>query len=1009
MLFSSKRKNLMLFLVVLFVIGFSSLAFTKAIQSGSGSKRLDIFHYHNVGNIWMRISNYGFFGSGDDVTPQWPSLEYPGGSGIDYLYQGALWFGACKQRRNSYGDELYWQNADQDETGTTNVGFGRVIDTLVSVGFDGDADMYEYLPAYNQLEENALGSLYDENNLSDGVLESSIREQQMGIDDDGDGLIDEDPAGFAFPYRHSVPSQFSTFSSGTNEFHGEVDSTQCDVGEINDNIDIWFPLGFLDLGFYDTDSLYNFARPQDDDGDGLQDEDGYPLSEQDYLGYYYDYSPFGTSGERTWGSGTGQEHKPLNVRVRQVSFQWSYEYIKNLIYVEFDITNMNPLDTLYDCAMGIYMDCDVGPQSWGGDPRSLEDISSYVSGEGYEFAYTYDADQDGGLTTGYIGARVCTPDPDQLDFACWTWKRGDGPHDGDPNTQDNRNQKYWLLTDRNPDDNKFTSLRDEPETQESDPCDTRFLFGFCGNMKGLTEPDTASWNLAPYETMKIVIGIFPGESPEEIKRTSEWSKIIYGEAQTLTTVILPDTFKHYEAPGPPDYPKMTCQQSEDGDSVFVYWDNRSEFTVDRMNVTKGAIGWQEETGNNFLDSYIDNYDEQLEEYGYFPAEFAPWDTLSNGEIDYTKPINRNDNASVNPWTADRLRHDFQGYTLWKRSKSGLEGAWTKVGRWDKIDTPQDFADYSVCQNLEDPTYEVNFGGFLGINNGLPQSHIVDGNDIVYGDTTSWTNYYRFDDLYSFTKIAVGDTVYGTPLYNTLDSIDVIAECTGVKEQEALLFKNPNPNISDELFLALYDDALIPLDGHLGQSHPQGLTELKEERLSRRYYKYTIEYPDKGVENYISVTTFDRGIPDKDLQSLESGKDANMKTIFPGPAAKNKMDNIYVVPNPYLGQSKFDGRRANDDKGDRSKRIWFVNLPENCTIKIFTLAGDLVDKIEHNGAHSVDVINPSKASPTGISASGIHEWDMLSRYDQIIASGIYLYSVEDHDSGYRKVDKFVIIK
>ena len=42
--------------------------------------------------IFGCVSNYGF-GSGDDITPPWPSLEYPGGSGVDYLYQGALWFG----------------------------------------------------------------------------------------------------------------------------------------------------------------------------------------------------------------------------------------------------------------------------------------------------------------------------------------------------------------------------------------------------------------------------------------------------------------------------------------------------------------------------------------------------------------------------------------------------------------------------------------------------------------------------------------------------------------------------------------------------------------------------------------------------------------------------------------------------------------------------------------------------------------------------------------------------
>ena len=48
----------------------------------NSNKKFDLVNYHNIGNIWLRVSNYGFFGSGYAVSPQWPSLEYPGGSAI---------------------------------------------------------------------------------------------------------------------------------------------------------------------------------------------------------------------------------------------------------------------------------------------------------------------------------------------------------------------------------------------------------------------------------------------------------------------------------------------------------------------------------------------------------------------------------------------------------------------------------------------------------------------------------------------------------------------------------------------------------------------------------------------------------------------------------------------------------------------------------------------------------------------------------------------------------------
>jgi hypothetical protein len=166
-----------------------------------------------------------------------------------------------------------------------------------------------------------------------------------------------------------------------------------------------------------------------------------------------------------------------------------------------------------------------------------------------------------------------------------------------------------------------------------------------------------------------------------------------------------------------------------------------------------------------------------------------------------------------------------------------------------------------------------------------------------------------------------------------------------------------------------------------------------------------------VEYYVALTAYDRGIPSHELNALETGRDsdANMQIFFPGTLARKGIENVYVIPNPYLGRSKFDGRRENDEKGDKSRRLWFVNLPERCAIKIYTLAGDLVKEIQHDGAYESDILNVSKDASKGIAASGMHAWDLLSRHHQIIAPGVYLFSVENKADGARKVGKFVIIK
>ncbi|MEA3475004.1 MAG: lamin tail domain-containing protein [Candidatus Cloacimonadota bacterium] len=463
-------KKIALIVIILTLVCISLSA--RQVKEGSepSTKMLDIFKIHDIGAFQLRTSNYGCLGSGDDVVPQWPSLEFPKGSGIDYLYIGALWFGASKQRRNEYGQILYWQNPEHEETGTTNMGFGRVIDTLTTVGFDGDADMYELLPAYNPLEENALGAQYYQYNSSDSTLKFYYSDGIPNYDDDEDGLIDEDPIGM-----------------------------------------IGFP--------YDPDSIFCFTMPYDDDGDSLVDEDGGYYGAENIMSYSYDYSPFGTPGTRWWGGWNfGQGHTPLNIAVKQESFCWNGYKIEKLALLKTTIYNMNELDTLFDYTLGYFFDCDIGPQSWSSSARSTEDVSTYYLGDEYEFPYSYDYDGDGGLTEGYAAAKIFSP---QLyaNYACWTWEVGDGPYDESPARD--RNEKYWLMTDRNPNEDKYISLRDYPNAQVNDPCDTRFLYAYYGDMNGFIAPTDSSLNIAPGDSAVIYSTIFLGDNFDELTEIAD--------------------------------------------------------------------------------------------------------------------------------------------------------------------------------------------------------------------------------------------------------------------------------------------------------------------------------------------------------------------------------------------------------------------------------------------------------------------------------------------------------
>jgi len=249
-----------------------------------------------------------------------------------------------------------------------------------------------------------------------------------------------------------------------------------------------------------------------------------------------------------------------------MSFAWSNDYVKDIIYMEYDITNMSATDTLFDCVMGIYMDADCGPQD-------NEDVSGYVRGEGYEFAYSRDADGDGGATPGYVGVTLCSPVPEDINLTCWYWGVGNGSNDHYPlnyvAATKTANEKYWLLTDRNPRGGvSYLRLCDENQTNSwfempaNNPKDTRFLYAIHGRyeddkngtvptaINGYVNPiHSEVWNLLPKQTMKIVVAVFAGNSLKEAMEQANRSKVVYQNPQRLSSITLPDIMPHFEILG----------------------------------------------------------------------------------------------------------------------------------------------------------------------------------------------------------------------------------------------------------------------------------------------------------------------------------------------------------------------------------------------------------------------------------------------------------------------------
>ena len=117
-----------------------------------------------------------------------------------------------------------------------------------------------------------------------------------------------------------------------------------------------------------------------------------------------------------------------------------------------------------------------------------------------------------------------------------------------------------------------------------------------------------------------------------------------------------------------------------------------------------------------------------------------------------------------------------------------------------------------------------------------------------------------------------------------------------------------------------------------------------------------------------------------------------------------MDEIRVVPNPYVVTNTMEAAVANWDR-NQDRRIMFTHIPAQSKISIFTMSGVLVDEIDVDNS----VSGRENAWDLNSEANGTVHWDLRSKEGLEIAAGYYLYRVEAIETGDVKIGKFAVIK
>ncbi|MFO7446231.1 MAG: hypothetical protein R6W90_07680 [Ignavibacteriaceae bacterium] len=243
--------------------------------------------------------------------------------------------------------------------------------------------------------------------------------------------------------------------------------------------------------------------------------------------------------------------------------------------------------------------------------------------------------------------------------------------------------------------------------------------------------------------------------------------------------------------------------------------------------------------------------------------------------------------------------------------------------------------------------------------------------------------YPADFEIHLTEPAQGDSSFPSTPFGQPDISNIrIRNITENIEHFQFIFRDINNdkifNDSDAVFMVFGDSLGKRVERYADAKVGWSVTIIKDTTLPESQqippkpgdvYRLAIKKPFRTGE-YVEFTS---KAPDMDRS----------KAVF-------ELDKVAVVPNPYTGAASWEPSTTQVGRGER--RIFFIHLPAQCSIRIYTLSGKLVDVIEHNG--NTD--------------DGEESWDLTSKDGMDLAYGIYVFHVEAPGIG-EKIGKFAIIK
>lgn len=690
----------------------------------------------------------------------------------------------------------------------------------------------------------------------------------------------------------------------------------------------------------------------------------------------------------------------LGLELSQTIYQWNYCYNEDMLFVVLEITNISGVD-YPEFAFGIYADFDVGGPDGTGENGRLGDLVASDSAE--NLAWTYDDDSyDPGwgplVRTGIMGTKYLET-PDNIGMTAFRNLQWENVPDNDPG-------KYQVL---------YSTQYDNtlPPTDQ--------LYLQC----------TRGINLTAGKTVRVVFAIVAGKDTEEF----------YANAATAQTLY----DNYFVGPQPPYTPTLKARASDK--RVYLSWNDTAEVDIDPLTGQPDFRGYKlykstnrgytwgfeadisnaclqkdyqplaayqiENFGDPIAHTYVDSNLINGMEYWYCLVAYdggdssVPIDPLQNGfgtpgsDANAVRVIPRNDPAGFyNAFST--VEHRYAGSEIPSEGtiyplvfdESLVKGEeYSVVFSEDDETTSWHLMNNSTGDTvLKDQTvqdgdvklYEIADGIQVVVRNGdrVPRAWNQTGFAVAgdtnlhlgfsYGPMGDLFGYPRGSDKHFRSTYEIRFTAGGSVGYWFWDDVTPVN----------LPFEVWNVTYGYQVLAEIYDQGFdqvwnpeqrdyisivdIPYDG---SPHPEAFPAYHS-----WFFRFAITDTGYVTGDVFTVT----GAPVNGPDDIFVFKTDGVNEVN----ARAELGRIKVVPDPYIVHATWESNK-------NEKKLQFIHLPENCTIRIYTLGGDLVRTLEHNDG------------------TGTADWNLLSRDGLDISPGIYIYSVESEYGS--RLGRFAVIK